>query len=315
VYHLSAPPTKVISDKGSRYYQFAGATQKYPSVTTIIKKYQKNIGLEKWKERVGEKEAEQVSKTAREIGTNVHSANEIYFTRHKSLNDLKLSEEEFGRHYAFLPFLSAFHPVRIECPFSWEEAYPDNPRYIYGYGGTPDVVGSIATGQVFYSDKACETPYEPLMKSSLFIADYKNWKRPNYATNLIHTYLQVAAYIAMVNKYLPGHLTIKDGFVAGTAPCKTNGPYQLMLYHLDWEKLNWYWSWFKQILYDYYRVPVDFKFNWYTFENYSKGVERVYDEETETWSSKKLDKNYLATRIFLPSLTLPVEKTASGELG
>lgn len=52
---------------------------KYPSVTTVLSDYSKE-GIDAWKKRVGEEEAERVSKTATKRGTEVHRAIEAYLS-------------------------------------------------------------------------------------------------------------------------------------------------------------------------------------------------------------------------------------------
>lgn len=50
---------------------------KYPSVTTVLAEYSKK-GIDAWKKKVGEVEAEKVSRTAAQRGTGVHKLAEDY---------------------------------------------------------------------------------------------------------------------------------------------------------------------------------------------------------------------------------------------
>jgi genome maintenance exonuclease 1 len=69
---------------GKRYYKLPDGT-KLPSVTTVIGA-QKKAAIMEWRKRVGEEEANRVSKKATSRGTNVHTLCERY------LNNEKLGE-------------------------------------------------------------------------------------------------------------------------------------------------------------------------------------------------------------------------------
>ena len=60
-----------------RYYVIDENT-KFPSVTTIIGEMTDKSGLEKWKKRVGEKQANEISKNSADRGTFMHELNERY---------------------------------------------------------------------------------------------------------------------------------------------------------------------------------------------------------------------------------------------
>ena len=60
-----------------RYYVIDENT-KFPSVTTIIGEMTDKSGLEKWKKRVGEKQANEISRNSADRGTFMHELNERY---------------------------------------------------------------------------------------------------------------------------------------------------------------------------------------------------------------------------------------------
>jgi genome maintenance exonuclease 1 len=80
-------PDRVEKD-GKRYYLTPDGNY-YPSITSILSQ-QENLGLEAWKERVGEKEAKRISKESARIGTAVHQLAEFYLSN----LDFKLDKEE-----------------------------------------------------------------------------------------------------------------------------------------------------------------------------------------------------------------------------
>ena len=80
-------PDRVEKD-GKRYYLTPDGNH-YPSITSILSQ-QENLGLEAWKERVGEKEAKRISKESARIGTAVHQLAEYYLSNVQ----VKLDKEE-----------------------------------------------------------------------------------------------------------------------------------------------------------------------------------------------------------------------------
>jgi len=81
-------PPKVLDDlksetfpDGMRYYTLPDGT-KLPSVTTVIGA-QKKESIMKWRKRVGEAEANRISKQATGRGTNVHTLCERYLNNEK----------------------------------------------------------------------------------------------------------------------------------------------------------------------------------------------------------------------------------------
>ena len=80
-------PDRVEKD-GKRYYLTPDGNH-YPSITSILSQ-QENLGLEAWKERVGEKEAKRISKESARIGTAVHQLAEYYLSNIQ----VKLDKEE-----------------------------------------------------------------------------------------------------------------------------------------------------------------------------------------------------------------------------
>ena len=63
---------------GKGRYYIIDENTKFPSVTTIIGEMTDKSGLEKWKKRVGEKQANEISKNSADRGTFMHELNERY---------------------------------------------------------------------------------------------------------------------------------------------------------------------------------------------------------------------------------------------
>jgi len=71
---------------GRTYYTPDG---NFPSITTLLSKTSDNqIWLQKWRERVGEEEADRISKEATNRGTLIHEYAERYFNKNDIYSDL-----------------------------------------------------------------------------------------------------------------------------------------------------------------------------------------------------------------------------------
>ncbi len=80
-------PERVEKD-GRRFYVTPDGNS-YPSITSILSQ-QENLGLEAWKERVGEAEAKRISRESARIGTAVHQMAEFYLSNYI----IKLKDED-----------------------------------------------------------------------------------------------------------------------------------------------------------------------------------------------------------------------------
>lgn len=69
---------KVTKENGERYY-VTPEGNKYPSVTTVLSEYKKKE-LKKWRDRVGNKEADRIKNFAAKRGTTFHTLCENYLT-------------------------------------------------------------------------------------------------------------------------------------------------------------------------------------------------------------------------------------------
>ena len=75
---------KRVQENGLRFYQVTEGSEivaKLPSVTTILGETKDKSGLEKWRKRVGEKEADRISNLSMSRGTIMHRLIELYKTK------------------------------------------------------------------------------------------------------------------------------------------------------------------------------------------------------------------------------------------
>ena len=71
--HDEWPTIKTKNVNGKRHYMCDGENLCFPSVTTVLHKVITQAAIHKWRQRVGEKEANVISKRATNRGTKVHT--------------------------------------------------------------------------------------------------------------------------------------------------------------------------------------------------------------------------------------------------
>lgn len=120
----------IITINGSRFYPSPNGL--VASITTIWGKVVRNEGLEFWRARVGNQEADKVSKEGRELGSEVHNMVESYLTT---------------KDIPFNP-----NPVAVALFFQAKTWFDDNLKEVISieqrlvgsdYGGTPDITGIL----------------------------------------------------------------------------------------------------------------------------------------------------------------------------
>lgn len=155
----------------------------YPSITTILGATSNNSFLIKWRERVGDEEADRISKEATDRGTAVHDYIEKYFLQDENRNfsqyfiDSGLSEEIVRIKQPTRDIIrecekNKFIPYAQEIPL-W------HPKL--KYAGRVDGVG--------------------LWNDTLSIIDFKTSKKRKYPSQIKNYYIQATAY-AVAHNYL-----------------------------------------------------------------------------------------------------------------
>ena len=131
-------PKRVEKD-GNRYYVTPDGNH-YPSITSILA-LQENLGLEAWKEKVGEKEAKRISKESLKIGTAVHQMAEFYLSNY--IIKLKDEDKKIVDTFNRLRFLlgNINNIVGLEIPlFSDLLRVAGTADCIAEYNGVPSVI-------------------------------------------------------------------------------------------------------------------------------------------------------------------------------
>lgn len=161
---FEAPKLTQINEDGTRYY-VTPEGNKYPSITTVLAEYNRKAIFE-WRQRVGEEEANKISRQASGRGTRIHKLCEDYLNNLPLDFKTPLDREMFER---FKPTL-----FRINNIYAQElRMYSDHLRI----AGTVDAVAS------FDGKKS--------------IIDFKTARKPKDKNHIENYFMQAAAYAIM----------------------------------------------------------------------------------------------------------------------
>lgn len=110
------PPTELeellTETKSGRRHYIVGKNS-YPSITSILGAFPKP-GIEKWRKRVGEEEANRITKRSTQKGTNVHAIIEDYLNNKEIKTDNYFALENFN---SVKPYLNQINNIHyLECP-------------------------------------------------------------------------------------------------------------------------------------------------------------------------------------------------------
>ncbi len=258
---------QVNSEEG-RYYEVTknGKKRKHPSVTTLISHFKPKGALIKWRQKIGEDAAKEITEKAASRGTKVHGMVEKYFHQRESgrlasFSSDSVTNEESSMWTRLLPVLQTVKPIYIEQKTSWEQGD-------FGFAGTLDICG-ILDGSKYVSRES-----GVLDESIPFVGDWKTWNKPKYPVAktaegtkyypLISYFLQLSAYCAAVNQNTNCQHKLNRAFIFGvTENCR-----QPFIYYLNANAVNFYWGKMKQLVECYY-LKTDF--DWAAFEREAEG--------------------------------------------
>ena len=159
---------KTINHEGKRYY-LGEDDMKYPSVTTVVGLHSKKQ-IKLWRERVGEKEANKITKRATKRGTSFHQHVEDYLRKEKDFIEFDniLQEQMFK---SVQPMLDEIIPIALEAPLYSHQLQ---------MAGRVDCIG--------------------IGHDQLAIIDFKSSSKPKQEYMAKPWYLQMTAYAIMVEE-------------------------------------------------------------------------------------------------------------------
>lgn len=169
-------PPKSLSDlksetfpDGKRYYTLEDGTR-LPSVTTVLGAQKKQAIME-WRKRVGEEEANRVSKKATSRGTNVHTLCERYFNN-ESLGAVMPDAVEMFR--SLKPLLNRIDNIHYQECALWSKQL--------GMAGRVDCIGEF--------------------DGVLSVIDFKTSKKIKHISHIEDYFWQTSAYALMYEEMI-----------------------------------------------------------------------------------------------------------------
>jgi genome maintenance exonuclease 1 len=128
---LNLPELKRETIDGVRYYNIGGENKKLVSITSVISHYSKEK-FAKWRERVGEEEANRVTKRATSRGTDTHTLIENYLLNQDLPEVQPISDHLFK---IAKPTLNRINNIRTLEGALYSE--------VLGVAGTTDCIGEF----------------------------------------------------------------------------------------------------------------------------------------------------------------------------
>jgi len=167
---------KMIEKDGKHYYETPQG-HIYPSATTMLSATmpeEKKRSLQDWRQRIGEEQADKISKRATDIGTLLHNMAEKHLNNFKIHHDGDSEKEETTviakKHFRQLqPFLDKINTV-------WETEIPLYHDYLM-FGGTSDCIAEY--------------------NGTLSIIDFKTSRAEKYEEWIEDYFLQATLYSMM----------------------------------------------------------------------------------------------------------------------
>ena len=158
------PKLKQINENGTRFYVTPEGA-KYPSITTVLSAYNQKAIFE-WRQRVGEAEANRISRTASSRGTRIHTLCEHYLDNKQPVFKTPLDHELFNSIVPILHQINNIHAQELRM-------YSDHLRI----AGTVDCVAEF--------------------NGKLSVIDFKTASRLKYKDDIENYFMQCAAYAIM----------------------------------------------------------------------------------------------------------------------
>lgn len=224
---------------GQRYYVDTD-DERYPSVTTLISKYEDKRWLEKWRNNIGEEEANRRSTESSQLGTETHAQIEDFLNR--------VPDPRTPNPYA-VEAINAFYS-KVE-PRLVEEAV------FYRYFRNPTVRFAGRVDNMVYVPKNTFgiVGENTDLPSGNYVIDLKTKATglpPLYSVDFVFkNLLQGAAYVSALSQ----DMSI-EGFIlvyVNYKQLKRKPSYAVSkVVYLNKEKLAYYWERFYRMLLDYY---------------------------------------------------------------
>jgi len=99
----------------------------YPSVSKILQETGDKSGLEAWRARIGNEEADKICNASKSRGTKMHTIIESHFNMEGNIQDSELGELGGKLYLTLKPFLNKITPISLETKL-WSDKLKLNGR-------------------------------------------------------------------------------------------------------------------------------------------------------------------------------------------
>lgn len=196
-----------VHQDGLRFYQVSDGDEiiaKLPSVTTILGETKDKSGLDKWRKRVGEAEADRISLLSTSRGTIMHRLIELYKPTQGTPKERLIKLKELAK---LDEEINQFQHDELG-PFYLEEAWKFFYKFYFNHADYFDRINKVILAEEFlWTLKAggwagTVDNISEMVDSRVKIIDYKNSRRPKTEDWVQDYYLQASAYfIAYWDRY------------------------------------------------------------------------------------------------------------------
>ena len=206
---------------GMRWYEVPSG-DKYPSITSVLgKSPEKQKGLQEWRERVGEHEANKIARKGANRGTAFHNCVEDFLTMNEPEFQYKLENEHKTKHLlAWAMFLSARKTIEesVGDIFLMEQSMYSARYKVAGrcdliamFDGEPTVI-DWKTAATMKKEEWNEDYYIQAAAYASMYTDYTGDRIDNLAIVMVDEQGEVEIFRKPVATYLPKLEKLMDGF-------------------------------------------------------------------------------------------------------
>ncbi len=191
---------KRVQENGLRFYQVTEGSDivaKLPSVTTILGETKDKSGLDKWRKRVGEAEADRISNLSMSRGTIMHRLIELYKTKTSGEATDRLNElKEIAKTDDEVNEFSEDENAELYLEEAWKMFY----KFWFNSADYFDTIKEVIEAETFlWTTKAggwagTVDNVSEVVDGKIKIIDYKNSRKPKREEWVIDYYLQASAY-------------------------------------------------------------------------------------------------------------------------
>ncbi len=191
---------KRVQENGLRFYQVTEGSNivaKLPSVTTILGETKDKSGLDKWRKRVGEAEADRISNLSMSRGTIMHRLIELYKTKTSGEATDRLNElKEIAKTDDEVNEFSENENAELYLEEAWKMFY----KFWFNSADYFDTIKEVIEAETFlWTTKAggwagTVDNVSEVVDGKIKIIDYKNSRKPKREEWVIDYYLQASAY-------------------------------------------------------------------------------------------------------------------------